>query len=696
MQVSFNESRNRFECRSEFSEKDIIKNAGGWLWDKVNRIWWTKFPEKAVGLAQYADESAQARMTPEVLQEAADKAKAEQDAKSASLEASRATDANVDVPCPAGLSYLPYQKAGIVFGMHRPGTLIGDEPGLGKTIQAIGISNADPNVRKVLIVCPASLRLNWLREWQKWDTKDLMCGMANGSWPYSDVVIINYDILEKFSDQIRRQDWDLLIVDEAHYVKSDKALRTHQVFGRKATERTVTRTVNKQKFKQTEILPAMEPIKAARRVFLTGTPIVNRPIELWTLVQSLDPNGLGKDWLRYATRYCDAHRTRFGWETKGASNLEELQIKLRSSIMVRRLKRDVLKELPPKRRQIITLPANGLEEVIEAENRAYNRIEEAIENQRTQLELAKASDDPEVYANAVKALRDAVMASFAELSKARIETAIAKIPFIIERLREAVEAEGKIVFMGHHHSIVDAVAKEFGHDAVVVDGRVSLEDRQAAVDRFQKDPSCKLFIGTIKAAGVGLTLTASSAVIFGELDWTPGNVTQAEDRCHRIGQKDFVLVQHIVLDGSLDARMAKTLVGKQNVIDAALDNAVSAEAIEAANKPQHEMESDPMPLPAEDQPATYMVTREQIEKEAPSLSAAAIQAIHTGLRLLAGVCDGAMAVDGHGFNKFDARIGRTLAQSANLSARQAVLGQKLVRKYRRQLPAEVLNGAMGE
>jgi hypothetical protein len=196
-----------------------------------------------------------------------------------------------------------------------------------------------------------------------------------------------------------------------------------------------------------------------------------------------------------------------------------------------------------------------------------------------------------------------------------------------------------------------------------------MTDRQAAVDRFQNDPNCLLFVGNIQAAGVGLTLTASSHVVFAELDWVPGNVTQAEDRCHRIGQTDSVLIEHLVLEGSMDARMATTLIAKQSVLTAALD----------------ELPEQPVAVPARERGCTEEVSRKQIVKEAAELSPEAIAEIHAKLQRLAGVCDGARELDGAGFNRFDSAIGKSLAMAHTLTQKQAALGARLVNKYRRQL-----------
>jgi hypothetical protein len=242
------------------------------------------------------------------------------------------------------------------------------------------------------------------------------------------------------------------------------------------------------------------------------------------------------------------------------------------------------------------------------------------------------------------------------------------IPKVVDFAHELIDDEPtkKIVIFVHHHDVTDALRKEFTN-CVVVDGRELLEARQAAVDKFQNDPKCQVFIGSIKAAGVGLTLTASAHVIFAELDWTPGNLSQAEDRCHRIGQRDSVLVQHLVLEGSLDARMARILVQKQEVIAEALDNDIELPEVPSA--------------PVGD----LRPTKKQIEQEAVTIDAAEVADIHRKLQILTAMCDGAQSLDGHGFNKYDALLGRSLASMSRLTAKQAAIGKRMVHKYRRQL-----------
>ena len=584
----------------------------------------------------------------------------------AARTASRATDAKVDIPAPEGLEYMPFQRAGIAYAMKREGALIGDEMGLGKTIQAIGVVNATPDARRILVVCPASLRLNWQRELQKWLVADLTVGVAQGkNWPETDVVVINYDILKRHKATLDAEVWDILIVDECHYLKNPKTQRTKAVLG----------AWNEDPRK------VVKAIAAKRRLFLTGTPIVNRPIELWPLLRSLDPDNLGRYWKGYVKRYCagyqDVVRTRHGtktiWQVGGASNLEELQDRLRATLMVRRLKADVLTELPAKRRQVIEVPPNGSVRIVKAEQKAWREVQEQLEDLRAQVELAKASEDEEDYRAAVAALTEQERVAFNEMSRLRHETALAKVDYVVEHVLNATD---KVVVFAHHRDVISALVtalREAERKVVTITGDTPMNARQAAVDAFQNDPETTVFVGNIQAAGVGLTLTAASHVVFAELDWVPGNMSQAEDRCHRIGQTQSVLVQHLVLDGTLDATMAHTLVEKQEVIDKALDTPT-------AMKPVTPIEP----------PATKSTKRDQLGAEAANFTDEMVAAVHKALQRLAGVCDGAYSLDDMGFNRIDTRIGHSLAACETLTKRQAALGRKIVRKYHRQIGEELI------
>ena len=436
----------------------------------------------------------------------------------AAIEQSVATTSDMEIPVPDGLAYLPFQKAGIAYALKRKNCLIGDEMGLGKTIQAIGTINAT-NPNTVLVVCPASLKLNWKNEMVKWLVSERKIDVVNGGGEQipndPDVVIINYDVLTKHAKALQSRTWGMVVMDEVHKIKNPKAKRTVVAVS----------------------------IKAKRKLALTGTPITNRPIELQPIAGYLDYDSFG-NFFNYARKYAGAYKSRFGWDFSGSSNLDELQRRLRQSFMIRRKKEEVLKDLPAKVRQVIVLPS-----------KAYGG------------ELTKEFD----------AMADAVSdttyddVSFEQMSGVRHEMALAKVDDVIDHL---TDIDHQVVLMAHHKDVVEGIKlglEAVGKTVVTLTGDCNQAHRQHSVDTFQAGDA-DVFIGTIGAAGVGITLTAASHVVFAELSWVPGDVSQAEDRCHRIGQQDSVLIQHLVVDGSLDARMAEVLVQKQKVLDRALDD----------------------------------------------------------------------------------------------------------------------------
>lgn len=563
-------------------------------------------------------------------------------------QASRATDAEVDLVAPNGLEYLPFQRAGIAYAMARPGVLFGDEMGLGKTVQVLGVINNVPEIKRVLVVCPKSLINNWKREAFKW----LVRPMHIGTNPFAfDFAVMSYDELRAQKDDFFEQlDLDLLVVDEAQYVKNYKAKRSVAV---------------------------AKARKRARRVhLLTGTPIPNKITEIYPILAMADPNtwdpkGGGKGFWSFAIRYAGAVKGKWGWELNGTSNLQEFQLKARASCMVRRLKRDVLKELPPKRRQVIELPNSAAStSAVNAENERSLDLESNLEELRVRMELARA-EDQEVFAAAVRDLGAAFRVSFAEIAKERHRVAMAKAPIAAEYARSLLEDnEGeKLIVFAHHHDVIDLLRSELGEfGAVSIDGRDDVNLRQERVDRFQSDPTCRVFVGGLTAAGTGLTLTAASTVLMVEMDWVPATMSQAEDRAHRIGQDQSVLVQYLALENSLDARMAAILVEKMDVADRALDATVLSEPV----------------IPVKQIPATRG-TASELKAIADTLSAADIRQIHGALRALAGMCDGANRIDSAGFSRIDVRVGHSLANSSSLSPKQAALGMRLCKKYRRQV-----------
>lgn len=596
----------------------------------------------------------------------------------AAVEASRATDAAIAVPrgeaaIALGHDYLPFQRGGIAYAMERHHCLIADEMGLGKGVMAVGVANmiAEKLGRRVLalVIVPASLRLNWQREWQKWsirrdDIPWVVNGGDAGAWPVHvghdgaspNLVIMNYDVASKHATAMRRTRWDLLICDEAHAMKSPDAQRTIAILG------------GGDKRSKGKYVP---PLFAAKKLFLTGTPIINRPREMWTLASALCPTAFRDKW-KFENRYCAATQGQFGRKADGASNLDELQEICRREFMVRRLKKDVLKELPPKRRQVLEVVGRGLEAVVAAERDAYAQKQERILAAKAKVELAKAEDDKAAYREAVESLRSEVSMTIGEMAEMRQVVALAKVPIVVDHVLSLADSVGKVVVFAHHKKVVQALMDGLAElNPVKVAGDVKMEDRDAAVKAFQTDPGVRCFIGNIAAAGVGITLVASSTVVFAELDWTPAGMSQCEDRCARIGQVNSVLVQHIVLDGSIDAHMAKMLVTKQEILDLALDQETQPD----------EPEPDGQPVTLAPPAATEGVARSHFHTAGAMLTREEIEAAHRAVRLLAQVCDFARAEDGAGFNATDARMGHELASRASLSPAAAALAARIAVRY---------------
>ena len=524
----------------DFYIKDVVKDHG-FRWEPSTKTWWTNSLDQAIKLAETAEDHFGLSQLLELQME---RVKVQQE----TLKQSKALSSDKIFPAPKGLKYLPYQRAGIEFASGRDAVLIADEMGLGKTIQAIGAINNTPDARNILILCPKSLKQNWLREMEKWDVKGLTIEYNRDGkvFPSSDVVILNYDVVKKFRDEIDAREWDVLVCDESHYLKGPKSSRTRSVLGHGKK---------------------ISPIIARKRIFLSGTPVVNRPIDLWTTVNACDPNNeIFGHYMRFIKNYCDAFYDGFGWQTRGASNLDELQTKLRSTFMIRRLKKDVLTELPNKRRQVIVLPLNGADKFVTAENQLR------FQQDQIQKDLEKALREGDL--NTVAQLKTQRGYVIQEIAKARVDIGVAKVPYVVEHVRNAL-TQGRVVLFAHHHLVFDHIEELLskGKDPVKmvkVVGNVSANNRQKAIDDFQSGKA-DLFLGGLRAASEGINLTKSHHVIFAEQDWTDAIMQQAEDRCHRIGQVHNVLVQQLVLDESYDCNMAHKIHEKGHIADLTLN-----------------------------------------------------------------------------------------------------------------------------
>jgi SWI/SNF-related matrix-associated actin-dependent regulator 1 of chromatin subfamily A len=339
-----------------------------------------------------------------------------------------------------------------------------------------------------------------------------------------DIVIINYDIVKNWLPELQRTNFQVLVLDEAHYIKSSKAQRTKAI---KKFGKTVPHVIG-----------------------LTGTPIENRPIEIYNAWKLIDPVGC-PNYVYYTQHFCDAHNNGFGITVTGASNTAELNQLLTNSIMIRRKKTDVLKDLPDKIRSFVPLELENRNDYSEAEN---NFI--AFVRKQKGLEAAQRASNAE---------------SFAKIEGLKQLAVQGKLKQAIDWITDFLESDQKLVVFATHKFVIEELTEKFSDIAVKIDGSVSMPARQRAVDQFQTNKDIKLFIGNIQAAGVGITLTAASNVAFLELPWTPGAVLQAEDRCHRIGQKNAVTVYFLLSQNTIEEKLAQIIDSKRIVIDSVLD-----------------------------------------------------------------------------------------------------------------------------
>lgn len=511
----------------------------GFHFDYAKKVYWTGLLEVAREFERFADLAAKAKFGFVERQ----------------MALSSAVTSSLSIPSPKDLEYMPFQVAGVQYILPRRDVLLADEMGTGKTIQVCGVINADPSIRNILVVCPNSLRINWLREFQKWLIRRLTGSFALGesglyTLAETNIVIINYEMVKKFRDEIDKRHWDLLAVDEAHYCKNPESQRSRYVMGNNYGD--------------------TKPIAAERRLYLTGTPLVKRPIDLWPYAKVCDPKGLGLNYNLFGKRYCKGEIIGGQLDFSGASNLEELNKRLRSTFMLRRLKKDVMPELPPKRRQIIPLPNPGIRAIAD-ELEFYNRNEEIIERAKYEAERAQSRGDEASYKYAAQQLRAARQVEFKEMAALRYKTAMAKIPFAIQYIENALEQQDKIIVFARHRDVINKIVERFSSISTWMHGDKTVPQRQQAVDRFQDDPNCKIIVGSFDTMGEGWTLTAASYLLFVELDWTAKTLTQAEDRAHRKGQLESLLIQHLVFDNSLDANQAKRCIKEQDIADKAVN-----------------------------------------------------------------------------------------------------------------------------
>ncbi|XP_035487028.2 DNA annealing helicase and endonuclease ZRANB3 isoform X2 [Scophthalmus maximus] len=440
---------------------------------------------------------------------------------------------------------MPFQREGVEFALSRDGRcMIADEMGLGKTVQAIAVACAFRREWPLLVVVPSSLKYPWIEELERWipelqpgdinlvENKSHTMGISS-----SKVTVLGYGLLTTDSralvEALTRQRFDMVVVDESHYLKSRNAARTKI------------------------LVPLIQSAK--RLILLTGTPALGRPEELFMQIDALYPKSFGT-WTDFAKKFCNAQYRFFGrrrqWDCRGASNLAELHQRL-SRIMIRRLKAEVLTQLPPKIRQRI--PFDLPKEAAKEASASFARWERLMKGLDSGV---VTTDNPFTE----------VMGLVTQMYK---QTAIAKAGAVKDYIKMMLEAEQlKFLVFAHHLTMLQACTEaviEAKVGYIRIDGSVPSSERIQLVNKFQSDPETRVAVLSIQAAGQGLTLTAASHVVFAELYWNPGHIKQAEDRAHRIGQTSSVNVHYLIAKGTFDTVMWSMINRKETVTGTTLN-----------------------------------------------------------------------------------------------------------------------------
>ena len=445
---------------------------------------------------------------------------------------------NLTVPHNLKIQPYPYQLKGIARGLELKRFMNCDEPGLGKTLQSIATINI-ADAFPCLVVCPSSLKINWQREWEKFTDKKAMVltDKVRDTWTFfyqtgmHQVFIVNYESLKKyFVQRIKKAEgWTLRDVEFRNSINLFKSVIIDE------SHRCKSASTQQAKFCK-GICTGKEWV-----IELTGTPVVNRPKDLIPQLAILNRMEDFGGYKPFVNRYCSGQRE--------ASNLKELNFNLWKYCMFRREKSLVLTDLPDKIRQVNTCEITNRKEYMDAERDLI-----------MYLQKYKDADDEKIE----KALRGEVMV---RINILRQISARGKVRDVIEFVKDFRENGKKIILFCSLHEVVDQLKRYFP-TAVSVTGRDSQDVKQRAVDAFQNNPKTDIIICSIKAAGVGLTLTASSNVAFVEFPWTYADCCQCEDRAHRIGQKDSVTCYYFLGRRTIDEKVYRIIQEKKNIANA--------------------------------------------------------------------------------------------------------------------------------
>ena len=401
--------------------------------------------------------------------------------------------------------------------------ILADDMGLGKTTSTI-IAALETKVKKILIICPASLKINWQREIENYTDRSVYIAEGKHFSTEHDFVIVNYDILKNFYDLkdkenslITKSNFELIVIDEAHYIQNGQAQRTKLV-------NSFVKKVDKL-------------------WLLTGTPMTSRPMNYYNLLHLIE-SPVAQNWMAYAIRYCQGYQFKAGnrkiWNVSGASNLEELRDRTSRQVL-RRLKTEVL-DLPDK----IISPI-------------YLRL-------KSKLYEGLMGEYYDWYKNK-KEESSSLTVQFSKLMKVRQVIAEEKINDTIELAQNIIDQDKKVIIFTNFTDTLQKIHSHFGKQSVYLDGSCTKPQRQYSVDQFQENDKIKVFVGNLKAAGVGITLTAGEAVIMNDLSFVPSDHDQAQDRAYRYGQKNSVSVYYPIFENTIEGVIYDMLSKKKNIID---------------------------------------------------------------------------------------------------------------------------------
>lgn len=451
------------------------------------------------------------------------------------------------------LNLYNYQKAGVTYGISKNGRfLLGDDMGLGKTPQAIALSAHYIRDWPVIVLAPSSLLFNWKKEFMTWmnlKETDINVVKKGKQIPKGKITIASFDYARKQGEKIK--DYlgvrGVLIVDEAHNIKNRQSKRTEAV---------------------------VDIAHSAKRcIIISGTPFLNKPIEIWPLLKAIDPSHPEwQDYTAFATKYCEGKLIQMGkrriFSDTGASHIEEFHELIRNEVMVRRLKTDdgVLDQLPDKVR---------VTQYFETDEKYTENISHLVSALKTNIRNFHAQTNGNL--KEIKRLLFTELSSSVEedIFEAYRLAGMAKVDMINDWITDKMEAGiEKLIIFGHHKEFLGTIEEHLKKNDIKyikIDGSVSKENRFKYTEQFQTDKSIRIALLSINAASVGLTLTAASHVLIGEIPWTPALAQQAECRAHRNGQNDVVTCYYSIANGTLDGTLWNMISSKSSVLSSMLD-----------------------------------------------------------------------------------------------------------------------------